>query len=135
MSAENVEVVRSACEAFGRGDLEGLDQYVAEDAEWETPDSLPLGAIVRGRGAILGNFAQLPQYRSKFSVDPDEFSVDPDEFTDAGDQVVVRGVQRVTGAGGSSESRSPHLFKLSEGTVVRGRYLSDSLKCEEALGS
>jgi uncharacterized protein len=128
MSAENVEVVRSACEAFGRGDLEGLDQYLAEDAEWETPDSLPLGAIVRGRGAILGNFAQLPQYRSKFSVDPDQ-------FTDAGDQVVVRGVQRVTGAGGSSESRSPHLFKLSEGTVVRGRYLSDSLKCEEALGS
>jgi uncharacterized protein len=128
MSVENVETVHTAYEAFRSGDLERLGQYFAEDAEWETPDSLPLGGIVRGRGAILGNFAQIPQYWSKFSVDPDE-------YIDAGDHVVVRGVQRATGAGGSFESRYLHLFKLSDGRIVRGEYISDTLKAKEALGS
>jgi ketosteroid isomerase-like protein len=128
MSAENVEVVRTAYDAFRSGDLEGVGQHFAEDAEWETPDSLPLGGVVRGRDAILGNFAQIPQYWSKFSVDPDE-------YIDAGEHVVVRGVQRATGAGGSFESRYLHLFKLSDGKVVRGEYIGDTAKAKEALGS
>ncbi len=128
MSAENVEVVRSAYEAFQGGDLEGLGQYFTEDAEWETPDSLPLGGVVRGRGAILGNFAQIPTYWTKFSVNPDE-------YIDAGEHVVVRGVQRATGAGGSFESRYLHLFKLSDGKIVRGEYIGDTAKAKEALGS
>jgi uncharacterized protein len=128
MSVENVGVVRSAYEAFQGGDLEGLGQHFAEDAEWETPDSLPLGGVVRGREAILGNFAQTPTYWSKFRVNPDE-------YIDAGEHVVVRGVQRATGAGGSFESRYLHLFKLRDGKIVRGEYISDTAKAKEALGS
>jgi len=86
MSAENVEVVRVAYEAFGRGDLATVAEHFAEDAEWETSDSLPLGGLVRGRDAIIGNFTQLPNYWSSFSVVPEE-------YIDAGDHVVVTGVQ------------------------------------------
>jgi ketosteroid isomerase-like protein len=128
MSVENVGVVHAAYAAFKSGDLEGVGEHFADDAEWETPDSLPLGGVVRGRGAILENFAQIPQYWS-------EFSVDPDEFIDAGDHVVVRGVQRATGAGGSFEARYLHLFTLSGGKVVRGEFISDTAKAKEALGS
>ncbi len=46
MSAENVETVRTAYETFRRGDLGGLAEYFAPDAEWESPDSLPLGGLV-----------------------------------------------------------------------------------------
>jgi ketosteroid isomerase-like protein len=127
MSVENVEVVRTAYDAFGSGDLEGLGRLFAEDAEWQTPDSLPLGGVVRGRDAILGNFAQIPQYWSKFSINPDE-------YIDAGDHVVIRGVQRATGPGGSFESRYLHLVKLNGGQIVRGEYISDSAKAKEALG-
>ena len=56
MSAENVETVRVAYEAFGHGDLGTVGSHFAEDAEWETSDSLPLGGLVRGRDAILGFF-------------------------------------------------------------------------------
>jgi uncharacterized protein len=115
-------------EAFRSGDLEGLGKHYADNAEWETPDSLPLGGVVRGRDAILGNFAEIPQYWSKFSVDPDE-------YIDAGDHVVVRGVQRATGPGGSFESRYLNLFTLSGGKVVRGEFIADTAKGKEALGS
>ena len=73
MSAENVENVRAAYEAFGRGDLETVAGHFAEDVEWETPDSVPLGGLVSGRDAVIGNFAQLPSLWSSFSVEPQEY--------------------------------------------------------------
>jgi hypothetical protein len=128
MSAENVQVARDAYEAFRRGDLEGVGKYFADDVVWETPDTLPTGGVIRGHDAVLANFAELPKYWSKFSVDPDE-------YIDAGDHVVVRGVQSVTGPGGSTESRYLHLFTLSNGKIVRGEFIADTVKGMEALGS
>jgi uncharacterized protein len=127
MSADNVEVVRAAYHAFMKGDLQGLGEHFAEQVEWETPDSLPLGGVVRGRESVLANFAQIPQAWS-------EFSLEPDEYIDAGEQVIVRGVQRAVGPGGSSESRYLHLCKLRNGKIVRGEYIADSAKSKQALG-
>jgi uncharacterized protein len=127
MSAENVATVRTAYEAFRRGDLGAVAEHFAEDAEWETPESLPLGGLVSGRDAIIENFSQIPSYWSAFSVDPEE-------YIDAGDHVIVTGVQSATGPGGSFESRYLHLFKLSDGKVVRGEFIGDTAKARDALG-
>jgi ketosteroid isomerase-like protein len=127
MSTENVEVVRAAYRAFSTGDLKGLGEHFADNIEWETPESLPLGGVTRGRDAVLSNFAQISQYWS-------EFSVEPDEYIDAGDHVVVRGVQRAVGAGGASESRYLHLCELRENKIVRGEYIADTAKGRMALG-
>jgi ketosteroid isomerase-like protein len=128
MSVENVEIARAAYEAFRRADLKGVGEYFADDVVWETPDTLPTGGVFRGRDAVLGNFAELPKYWSKFSVDPDE-------YIDAGDHVVVRGLQSVTGPGGSTESRYLHLITLSNGKITRGEYIADTVKGIQALGS
>lgn len=128
MSAENVEVVRAGYQAFRSGDLEGVGKVFADDVEWETSDSLPTGGIHRGRDAVLGSFAEIPKHWSSFSVDPDEY------IDAGGDYVLVRGVQRVTGTGGSSESRYLHLFTLRNGLVVRGEFIGDSAKLRDALG-
>lgn len=128
MSVENVEVARAAYEAFRSGDLEGVGKYFADDVVWESPDTLPTGGVFRGRDAVLANFAELSKYWSKFSVDPDE-------YIDAGDHVVVRGVQSVTGPGGSTESRYLHLMTLSNGKIVRGEFIPDTVKGMQALGS
>ena len=129
MSAENVEVVRAGYQAFRSGDLEGVGKVFADDVEWESPDSLPTGGIHRGRDAVLGSFAEIPKHWSSFSVDPDE-------YIDAGDHhVVVRGVQRLSGPGGSAESRFLHLFTLRNGKVVRGEFIADTAKGRETLGA
>jgi ketosteroid isomerase-like protein len=49
--------------------------------------------------------------------------------------VVVRGVQRATGPGGSFESRYLNLFTLKDGKVLRGEFIADTAKGKDALGS
>jgi ketosteroid isomerase-like protein len=123
----NVDTARSAYEAFGRGDLGALQEDFAEDAVWYTSEELPLGGETRGRDAIMGNFAQIPNYWSSFSVEPEE-------FIDAGEYVVVRGTQRAGNDNGSFESPFVHLMKYdSDGKVVRGEFHADSAKAAKLL--
>jgi ketosteroid isomerase-like protein len=123
----NVDTARSAYEAFGRGDLASLQESFAEDAVWVTAAELPLGGEVKGRDAILGNFAQIPNYW-------DSFSVDPEEFIDAGEYVVVRGTQRASNDKGSFEAPFVHLIKYdADGKTVRGEFFTDSAKAAKLL--
>ena len=117
----NLDTARSAYEAFGRGDLAALQEDFAEDAVWYTSDELPLGGEVHGRDEIIGNFAQIPNYWSSFSVEPEE-------FIDAGDWVVVRGTQRAGNDRGSFETPFAHLMKFEDGKVIRGEFHTDSAK-------
>ena len=123
----NVDTARSAYEAFGKGDLASLQDSFAEDGVWVTSDELPLGGEVRGRDQILANFAQIPNYWSSFSVEPEE-------FIDAGDYVVVRGTQRAGNDSGSFEAPFLHLMKFDGGgKVVRGEFMTDSAKAAKLL--
>jgi ketosteroid isomerase-like protein len=124
----NVDTARAAYEAFGRGDLAALKEDFAENGVWYTSDELPLGGETQGRDAILGNFAQIPNYWSSFSVEPEE-------FIEAGEYVVVRGTQRAGNDKGSFESPFVHLMKFDgDGKVVRGEFHADSAKAVKLLG-
>lgn len=122
----NVDIARSAYEAFGRGDLATLKDLLSEDSTWLTSDELPLGGETRGRDSIIGNFAEIPNYWSSFSVEPEE-------FIDGGDWVVVRGTQRASHDGGSFESPFAHLIKFADGQIVRGEFYADSAKAAKVL--
>ena len=122
----NVDTARSAYDAFSRGDLEALSETLAEDGTWLTSDELPLGGETKGRDAILGNFTQIPNYWSSFSVEPEE-------FIDAGDWVVVRGTQRAGNDSGSFEAPFAHLMKFEDGKIVRGEFYADSAKAAKVL--
>jgi ketosteroid isomerase-like protein len=123
----NVDTARAAYDAFGRGDLAALQEDFADDAVWVTSDELPLGGETRGREAIMANFAQIPNYWSSFSVEPEE-------FIDAGEYVIVRGTQRAANDNGSFESPFVHVMKYDgDGKVVRGEFHADSAKAAKLL--
>ena len=122
----NVDAARSSYEAFGRGDLEALKEMLSEDSIWLTSDELPLGGETKGRDAILGNFTQIPNYWSSFSVDPEE-------FIDAGEWVIVKGTQRAGHYGDSFEAPFAHLMKFADGKIVRGEFYADSAKAAKVL--
>ena len=122
----NFDTARSAYEAFGRGDMEALSETLSEDSVWLTSDELPLGGETQGRDAIMGNFAQIPNYWTSFSVEPEE-------FIDAGDWVVVRGTQRAGNDAGSFEAPFAHLLKFEDGRIVRGEFYADSAKAAKVL--
>lgn len=123
----NVSTAQAAYEAFGRGDLESLKQNFADGAVWVTSDELPLGGETQGADAIMANFAQIPNYWSSFSVEPEE-------FIDAGEWVVVRGTQKASNDKGSFESPFVHLLKYDgDGKLVRGEFYADSAKAAKLV--
>jgi ketosteroid isomerase-like protein len=123
----NIDTARTAYEAFGRGDLATLQEDFAEDAVWVTSDELPLGGEVQGRDQIMANFAQIPNYWTSFSVEPEE-------FIDAGDYVIVRGTQKAGNDKGSFEAPFVHILKYDGGgKTVRGEFFTDSAKAVKLL--
>jgi ketosteroid isomerase-like protein len=123
----NVDTARAAYDAFGRGDLAALQESFTEDAVWVTSDELPLGGEVKGRDAIMANFAQIPNYWTSFSVEPEE-------FIDGGEWVIVRGTQRAGNDKGSFEAPFAHLLKVNaDGKTVRGEFYGDSAKAAKLL--
>jgi ketosteroid isomerase-like protein len=123
----NLDTARSAYKAFGSGDMAALQDSFADDAVWITSDELPLGGETKGRDAIMANFAQIPNYWTSFSVEPEE-------FIDAGEYVVVRGTQRAGNDKGSFEAPFLHLIEYDgDGKTVRGEFFTDSAKAAKLL--
>ncbi len=123
----NLDTARSAYESFATGNAAALQDSFAEDAVWVTSDELPLGGETKGREAIMANFAQIPNYWSSFSVEPEE-------FIDAGSYVVVRGTQRAGNDKGSFEAPFLHLLEFDgDGKTVRGEFFTDSAKAAKLL--
>lgn len=123
----NVDTARAAYDAFGRGDLGALGEWLAEDSVWITSDEMPLGGRTEGRDTILANFAQIPNYWSSFSVEPEE-------FIDAGEYVIVRGTQRAGNDKGSFEAPYVHVIKYDgDGKAVLGEFVGDSAKAAKLL--
>ena len=123
----NIDTARTAYDAFARGDLATLQEDFAEDAVWVTSDELPLGGVTEGRDQIMANFAQIPDYWTSFSVEPEE-------FIDAGEYVVVRGTQKAGNDKGSFEAPFVHVLKYdAEGKTVRGEFFTDSAKAAKLL--
>lgn len=123
----NVDTARAAYDAFGRGDLAALQEDFADDAVWVTSDELPLGGVTEGRDQIMANFAQIPNYWTSFSVEPEE-------FIDGGEWVVVRGTQKAGNDNGSFEASFVHLLKYDDdGKTVRGEFYTDSAKAARLI--
>ena len=84
MANENVELLQSTYEAFGRGDIPGVMATFAEDITWHAPAVLPHGMDAKGReevGSFFGRLAGLW----------DDFEVNLRDFVASGDRVCVIG--------------------------------------------
>jgi uncharacterized protein len=119
MGASDVETIRSGYEAFGRQDIPGVLAVFADDIEWTTPESLPVGGTVRGHDGVGGFFQSLPRYYP-------ELRVEPQEFLDAGDTVVVLGHHHGRAAGGEFHVPFAHVWTMSGGKAKRFREYNDS---------
>ncbi len=83
MSQENIELVRSAYEAYNRRDPGAVIACFDPDIDWHVPDSLAWGDHVRGLEAVARFFEGLKPYMG------DDHTVEVGELIDAGDRVVA----------------------------------------------
>jgi ketosteroid isomerase-like protein len=63
----NAELVRRGFEAFATGDMATLNELMSDDAAWHTSGRGPLAGDFRGKEAIFGSFARIPQETDTFS--------------------------------------------------------------------
>ena len=58
---DNVERARHAYEAFGKGDMEAVGNFMADDILWHTGGSNVISGDYRGKEAVFGFFGKLMQ--------------------------------------------------------------------------
>jgi ketosteroid isomerase-like protein len=128
MSRENVEVVLSAYEAFAQGDLTAvLAQFDPAVVSYTAPP-LPDPVEHQGYGGFL-------EWVENWTGAFEEFSIDVKDHIDAGEEVVVRVVQRATGvaSGVPVEQTFWLVHVLRDGKITRiGIHASEGQALEAA---
>ncbi len=130
VSAENVDIVRKLFADFEAGDLGAVFSAFDEDIEWVEPYGYFAGAGgVRGVAAVEQVLAAYPEAWS-------EFALVPERFLDAGDDVVVTGVQRgvARATGAPYRGMFCNVWTLTAGKVVRMEAFTDTAMMWKAFG-
>jgi ketosteroid isomerase-like protein len=106
--------VRSAYDAFSRGDIEGVLGVLSPTIEWRAPEVLPQGGEYQGREGAQEFFAKLAGAWS-------DLQVEIERFVDSGEDVVVLGRGRgipTTGEGALVEYPFAHAWRVRDGLAV-----------------
>jgi len=129
--AENVELLRSAYEAFGRGDMEAVTATWGTDIEFEGPNStrMPGAGAHRGKEEVARLFSGM---RDRW----EGLLLVPDEFVEQGETVVVLGHLEGRAKATGTDVRVPfvHVWRMRDGKVTRGQALTDTAVVADALG-
>jgi uncharacterized protein len=122
MSQEDVEVVRAIYEALA---AKGWPpDLIAADIEYVNPPYAVEGGTRRGVDALAGVFEVYPDFR-----------VEVERYVDAGENVVVIGIARGTGASGVKiQWRQGYVWTIRDGKAIRFRWFNDPREALQAAG-
>jgi ketosteroid isomerase-like protein len=128
-TTDNVVLVRSAYEAFGRGDIPAVIDFLDPDVLWVETQGGPYGGIYRGPQAVLeGIFVRIGD-------EWDGFVVDVERMLSEGDTVVgictYRGTYRATGR--PMAARVVHVWEMRDGRAARLEQFVDSEQLNAAV--
>ena len=122
--AENIQVVKDAYAAFGRGDVQGildkLDDGIVWQAVYGAGPHVPTAGTRYGKAQVAEFFRQVAEHEI-FSL------FEPRNFVASGDKVVALGhYTATTRAGKMVDSDFAMVFTLSNGKVTRFQEFTDS---------
>jgi ketosteroid isomerase-like protein len=130
MSRENVEIVKAAFDAFGRGDWSALIGYLDPEIEWVTTGQFVGGQLYRGHAGVR-------EFLDTLGGEFDEFHAEPENFAQAPDEVVVADT-RVSGLGKRSgvpvELQFSVAVSLRDGKIVHVQNFLERQDALEAVG-
>jgi ketosteroid isomerase-like protein len=127
VSPEDLDIVRRAYDAFARGDLNALQEFLSPDIEWRTTPDVP----------FLGNYRGIDEFlraMNEWTEPFDELTTTVEEMIDTGDRVVVR--HRMRGRGTDSGVEVDlvlwQVVTVEDGQLTR---MYDFATSEEALAA
>jgi ketosteroid isomerase-like protein len=115
LSQQDVTTMRSAYEAFNRGDIPGALSAFDPQIEWQEPGGgrAPRGTFHVSESVRNDVFATIP-------ANFEEIRAEPDQFIDAGDHVVVVGHFRGRAKSGQHlDEPFAHVWAMRAGKAVR----------------
>jgi len=131
MSAENVAIVRSLYEAFGKGDIPGVLGKFDQNIEWREAENF----IYADRNPYVGPNAILEGVFLRIVSEWDNFTVSPESILDAGEQVITLGTYSGTHkkTGKSVRAQMVHVWNIAEGKAVRFQQYTDTKQFADAV--
>jgi ketosteroid isomerase-like protein len=128
---ENVELIKRAYAAFGRGDLPGLMEMVANDLDFQHPMPQAIWPFAGKRAGRVGltEFIQ----GSPQAIAREHF--EPEEIIAQGDFVVVLLSEEMKAktTGISINNPHVHVFKIVDGKIAQFRIFEDTAPIIAAL--
>ncbi len=127
--SSNLDKIRSAYDAFARGDVSAVLAVLAPTIRWTEAEGFPYGGTYSGPDAVLtGVFMRL-------GTEWEGFAAVPEEFVAQGDTVVAlgqySGIYKETGKRFSAPFA--HVWSFQNGKVVRFRQHTDTAIVQKAL--
>ena len=127
---ENLRVVQTLFECFGRGDVPGMLKQLDDDVDWHIkgPAEVPYFGPRRGHDGVLDFFGKLGT-----NVEFERFA--PEHFIPDGERVVVIGSERgrVKATGKSFDNDWAMVFTLRDGKITHFRSHEDTAAVAEAF--
>ena len=125
MSQEDVEIVRTAIEAWGAGDMDSFCASLDPDMVWNPVEEV----ASQGHAAVL---ATLARWRGEW----DEYEQTAEEFVDIGDRVLatVHFQGRGRGSGIDIDQRFYEVYTVRTGKIVRMDEYTSRAEALEAVG-
>jgi uncharacterized protein len=121
MSQKNVEIVRAIHDAWAK-DVSPA-HLIAPDLEYVNPSYAVEAGTRHDRNALDGVRDVYPDFR-----------VEAQRYIDAGDEVVVIGIARGTGASGVEvQLRQGYIWTIQDGLAIRFRWFNDPAEALEAV--
>ena len=131
---DNVSLLKSLYDAFGRGDIPTVLGAMSPDIKWYEAESnpyMPSGKAWIGPDAVLNNLFM------KLGEEWDGFTVHPKSFHDAGNSVIVEGRYSGTykATGTSMDTQVCHVWDVKGGKVTRFQQYVDTAKLQDVMGA
>lgn len=128
---ENAETLKSAYEAFGRGDMDAVMEAWHDDIRWDgtNDERLPAGGRHEGKEAVAGALGKIQEAWESFVVQPDEFH-------DSDETVIVLGHAegKAKETGESAKWPFVHVWRMRDGKASEVLILADTFELAKTLG-
>ncbi len=121
-SSSNLDLIRGAYEAFGRGDVPAVLGLMDETIAWHEADGFPWGGTHHGPDAVLNDVFL------KIAAEWEGFQGVPEEYIDGGDTIVVLGYYSGTYKKTGQRARLPFatVWRITNGKVSEFRQYTDT---------
>jgi len=131
---DNVKLLKSLYDAFGRGDVPTVLGAMSSDIKWHQAESnpyMPSGEAWVGPDAVLNNLFM------RLGSEWDGFAVHPKLFHDAGGSVIVEGRYSGTykATGKSMDTQFCHVWDVKDGKLTRFQQYVDTARLWDVMAT